>query len=161
PAIGYPFFNTAIPHKRHLTKGSCICWPAAVIPYPGEASSRLGTHLIAGDYRPLGKNWVQAFVKRNPSIKVKRSRSIDSRQVQAIKPANRYNIVEWGDMHMGQIDRLQSSSLRRSRRASRALAKAGMLRSHARNLFPIDKTGILKGKGSNGLVLRLSNVKAI
>ncbi|OHW96950.1 transposase, partial [Colletotrichum incanum] len=36
---------------------------------------------IAGDHRPLGKNWVQAFVKRNPSIKVKRSRSIDSRRI--------------------------------------------------------------------------------
>ncbi|OHW95395.1 transposase, partial [Colletotrichum incanum] len=151
PAIGYPFFNTAIPHKRHLTKGSCICWPAAVIPYPGEASSRLGTHLIAGDYRPLGKNWVQAFVKRNPSIKVKRSRSIDSRRPSFIPESVRRSST-------GQAACLP---LPPRQRASRALAKAGMLRSHARNLFPIDKTGILKGKGSNGLVLRLSNVKAI
>ncbi|OHW95288.1 transposase, partial [Colletotrichum incanum] len=33
-----------------------------------------------GDTQPLGKRWVNAFIRRNPSIKVQRSRSIDSRR---------------------------------------------------------------------------------
>ncbi|OHW98883.1 transposase, partial [Colletotrichum incanum] len=90
----YPFFNTAIPHKRHPTKGSCICWPAAVIPYPGEASSRLGS---SRSLAIIGHSFQHLAIP----------------EVQAIKLANRYNI---------------------------------------------DKTRILKGKGSNGLVLRLSKL---
>ncbi|CCF41367.1 transposase, partial [Colletotrichum higginsianum] len=34
-----------------------------------------------GDTDPLGKGWIQAFIRRNPSIKVQRSRPIDSRRV--------------------------------------------------------------------------------
>ncbi|OHW95286.1 transposase [Colletotrichum incanum] len=34
-----------------------------------------------GDTQPLGKRWVNAFIRRNPSINVQRSRSIDSRRV--------------------------------------------------------------------------------
>ncbi|KAF4883786.1 hypothetical protein CGCF415_v015717 [Colletotrichum fructicola] len=36
---------------------------------------------IHGDTQPLGKNWVQAFIKRNPSVKVQRSRAIDSQRI--------------------------------------------------------------------------------
>ncbi|KAF6843604.1 transposase [Colletotrichum musicola] len=34
-----------------------------------------------GDTKPLGKRWINAFIRRNPSVKVQRSRSIDSRRV--------------------------------------------------------------------------------
>ncbi|KAF4921140.1 Jerky protein-like protein-like [Colletotrichum fructicola] len=86
-----------------------------------------------GDTQPLGKRWVDGFKRR---IKVQRSRSIDSRRVngastevirdwfkylampriQAIKPANRYNM---------------------------------------------DETGILEGKGDNGLVLGRAETKSV
>ncbi|KAH9237547.1 hypothetical protein K456DRAFT_49823 [Colletotrichum gloeosporioides 23] len=72
------------------------------------------------------------FLRRNPSIKVQRSRSIDSRpstevisqwfkylampRITAIKPANRYNM---------------------------------------------DETGILEGKGDNGLVLGRAATKSV
>ncbi|OLN80949.1 hypothetical protein CCHL11_10420, partial [Colletotrichum chlorophyti] len=35
---------------------------------------------VRGDTRPLGRNWVQAFIRRNPSIKVQRARAIDSQR---------------------------------------------------------------------------------
>ncbi|CCF45332.1 transposase, partial [Colletotrichum higginsianum] len=69
-----------------------------------------------GDKEPIGKGWIHAFLKRNPSIKVQRSRLIDSRrvngastevirdwfkllaipEVKGIKPSNRYNMDETG-----------------------------------------------------------------
>lgn len=69
-----------------------------------------------GDSIPLGKRWVQAFLKRNPSVKVQKSQRVDSSrvsgattevihswfryldlpEVQAIKPANRWNLDEAG-----------------------------------------------------------------
>ncbi|KZL63298.1 hypothetical protein CI238_11606, partial [Colletotrichum incanum] len=80
-AIGYPFFNTTIPHKRHLTKGFCIYWPAAVIPYLGEVSSRLRSS------RSLAIIGHSAFVKRNLSIKVKGSRSINLKRINKDTPS--------------------------------------------------------------------------
>ena len=32
---------------------------------------------VHGDVEPLGKNWVQSFIKRNPSVRVHKSRAID------------------------------------------------------------------------------------
>src|SRR5208337_4543828 len=78
---------------------------------------------IRGDLKPLGKRWVQAFLKRNPGIKVQRKHTIDSRRVNgasteiirnwwvrllipeilAIKPENRWNADEAGIME-GQGD---------------------------------------------------------
>ena len=34
-----------------------------------------------GDSEPLGKRWLQAFLRRNPALKVQKSRSIDSQRV--------------------------------------------------------------------------------
>ena len=36
---------------------------------------------IKGDNQPLGKRWIQAFLKRNPILKTKRARTIDSQHV--------------------------------------------------------------------------------
>ncbi|OHW97453.1 transposase [Colletotrichum incanum] len=89
-----------------------------------------------GDTDPLGKQWIQGFKRRNPSIKVQRSRPIDSRringactevirdwfkllaipEIKGIKPANRYNM---------------------------------------------DETGILEGQGSNGLVLGMAETTSV
>jgi 4-hydroxybenzoate polyprenyltransferase len=71
-----------------------------------------------GDNKPLGKRWIQAFLRRNPVLKTKRARNIDSQrvngatipiiqswfqllslpQIQAIKPENRWNMDESGIM---------------------------------------------------------------
>ncbi|CCF31857.1 transposase, partial [Colletotrichum higginsianum] len=53
----------------------------------GVAPTHLQVRLFAerilhamGDTEPIGKGWIQAFLKRNPSVKVQRSRPIDSRR---------------------------------------------------------------------------------
>ncbi|KAK8121468.1 transposase [Apiospora kogelbergensis] len=73
---------------------------------------------LKGDHTPLGKNWIAAFFRRNPILRTKRQRRIDSQRIngastevirswfpklripaiQAIKPENRYNMDEHGIM---------------------------------------------------------------
>jgi len=73
---------------------------------------------VNGDHQPIGKHWMQAFLKRNPSIRTQRSYSRESVRVNgattevispwfnhfyipevlAIKPENRYNMDEAGIM---------------------------------------------------------------
>jgi DDE superfamily endonuclease/helix-turn-helix, Psq domain/Tc5 transposase DNA-binding domain len=73
---------------------------------------------IKGDHQPLGKRWIQAFLKRNPSIRTQKSYSRESAringattevirpwfnhffnpEIQAIKPEHRYNMDEAGIM---------------------------------------------------------------
>ena len=36
---------------------------------------------VKGDLDPLGKKWISGFLRRNPTIKVQRSKSIDSKRV--------------------------------------------------------------------------------
>jgi hypothetical protein len=36
---------------------------------------------IKGDTLPLGKNWLEAFFRRNPELKIKRQRRIDSQRL--------------------------------------------------------------------------------
>lgn len=90
---------------------------------------------IKGDYEPLGKHWMQAFLKRNPVIRTKKHRSIDScrvngattevikpwfqhlhlPEIQAIKPENRYNMDESGIIEgLGENGLVVGSSERRS-----------------------------------------------
>ncbi|KAF4475427.1 hypothetical protein CGGC5_v015994 [Colletotrichum fructicola Nara gc5] len=87
---------------------------------------RIGSE-IHGDSQPLGKNWVQSFIKRNPSAMVQAprllravtncsGRNIAIPEIMAIKASNRYNM---------------------------------------------DETGILEGRGSNGLVLGSSETRSI
>jgi hypothetical protein len=69
-----------------------------------------------GDDKPIGKHWMQAFLRRNPSLRTQKSYSRESArvngataevikpwfnrffipEVQAIKPENRYNMDEAG-----------------------------------------------------------------
>jgi DDE superfamily endonuclease/helix-turn-helix, Psq domain/Tc5 transposase DNA-binding domain len=73
---------------------------------------------VKGDHQPLGKHWMQAFLKRNPTIQTQKAYSRESArvngastevirpwfnhlslpEVQAIKPENRYNMDEAGIM---------------------------------------------------------------
>ncbi|KZL83394.1 transposase, partial [Colletotrichum incanum] len=89
-----------------------------------------------GDTQPLGKRWVNAFIRRNPSIKVQRSRSIDSRRVNR---ASAKVIRDW----------------------FKYLAIPAIIAIKPANRYNMDKTGILEGKGSNGLVLGRAETKSV
>ncbi|KAL5612103.1 hypothetical protein BROUX41_000349 [Berkeleyomyces rouxiae] len=81
-----------------------------------------------GDSSPLGKNWTQNFIKRNPSIKIRRSRAIDS---QRISGASTDVIRSWfRHLDIPEIKAINPC-----------------------NRYNMDETGIQEGKGSNGLVL--------
>ena len=89
-----------------------------------------------GDSQPLGKHWVQAFLKRNPSIKVQRSKSIDSKRINGAST----NVI---------------------RRWFRYLTLPGIKDIKPANRFNMDESGILEGRGDNGLVLGSSEKKAV
>jgi hypothetical protein len=90
---------------------------------------------VKGDYHPLGKHWMQAFLKRNPSICTQKAQSRESvrvngastevirpwfnylhiPEVRAIKPENRYNMDEAGIMEgLGENGLVVGSSEKRS-----------------------------------------------
>ena len=72
--------------------------------------------MIKRDYKELGKRWMKGFLRRNPILRTKKARNIDSIRVNStttiiikswfqrlvipaitiIKPENRYNIDESG-----------------------------------------------------------------
>ncbi|CCF47772.1 transposase [Colletotrichum higginsianum] len=89
-----------------------------------------------GDTEPIGKGWIQAFLKRNPSIKVQRSRPIDSRRING---ASTEVIREWFKL----------------------LAIPEVQGIKPANRYNMDETGILEGQGSNGLVLGMSETKSV
>lgn len=91
---------------------------------------------VHGDRQPLGKNWVQSFIKRNPSVRVHRSRAIDSQRVNGAST----NIIRPWFKH---------------------LAIPEIMAIKAANRYNMDETGILEGRGSNGLVLGSSEARSI
>ncbi len=91
--------------------------------------------VIKGDYKDLGKRWMDGFLRRNPILRTKRARTIDSVRVNGatttvirswfprlatptittIKPENRYNMDESGIMEGYGVNGLVvGSSERRS-----------------------------------------------
>ena len=91
--------------------------------------------IIKGDHKNLGKRWMDGFLRRNPILRTKRARTIDSVRVNgattsvikgwfprlatptiaAIKPENRYNMDESGIMEgYGANGLVVGSSERRS-----------------------------------------------
>ena len=83
---------------------------------------------LQGGPQTLGKNWFQAFIHRNPSIKVQRARPIDS---QHINRASTDIIRAWFRyLSIPQVKAIQPA-----------------------NRYNMDETGILEGQGSNSLVL--------
>nr|AER39694.1 transposase [Verticillium dahliae] len=83
---------------------------------------------LQGGPQTIGKNWFQAFTRRNPSIKVQRARPIDS---QRINGATTNVIRDWFRyLSIPEIKAIQPV-----------------------NRYNMDETGILEGRGSNGLVL--------
>ncbi|TIC97836.1 Jerky like protein [Colletotrichum higginsianum] len=109
----------------------------------GVAPTHLQVRLFAerilhamGDTEPIGKGWIQAFLKRNPSVKVQRSRPIDSRRVNG---ASTEVIRDWFKL----------------------LAIPEITSIKPANRYNMDETGILEGQGSNGLVLGMSETKSV
>ncbi|KAK8036881.1 transposase [Apiospora phragmitis] len=56
---------------------------------------------LHGNPMPLGKNWIESFLRRHPALRTKRQRRIDSQRIngastEAIKPENRHNMDEHG-----------------------------------------------------------------
>ncbi|KAI1000588.1 hypothetical protein K3495_g7605 [Podosphaera aphanis] len=91
---------------------------------------------VDGNFQPLGKNWVQKFINRNPSIKVQRCRAID---FQRVNGASENIIRPWFDR----------------------LAESEIMAIKPCNRYNMDETGILEGMGSNGLVLGSSERRSI
>ncbi|KZL81973.1 hypothetical protein CI238_05935 [Colletotrichum incanum] len=40
--------------------------------------------VAAGDKRPLGKKWMEGFLKRNPAVKTLKSKKIDYKRVKSV-----------------------------------------------------------------------------
>ncbi|KAI1004552.1 hypothetical protein K3495_g3665 [Podosphaera aphanis] len=87
------------------------------------------------NFQPLGKNWVQKFINKNPSIKVQRCRAID---FQRVNGASQNIIRPW-------FDRLAESEIMAIRPCNR---------------YIMDETGILEGRESNSLVLGSSECRS-
>ncbi|KAK1854692.1 putative transposase [Colletotrichum chrysophilum] len=87
-------------------------------------------------FQDLQRLWVDGFMRRNPSIKVQRSRSIDSRRVNG---ASTEVIRDW----------------------FKYLAMPRITAIKPANRYNMDETGILEGKGDNGLVLGRAATKSV
>ena len=91
---------------------------------------------VREDTRPLGKRWVRAFLKRNPSIQVQRSRTIDSKRVNG---ASTEIIRNW--FHFLQIPAIKAIK--------------------PENRYNADEAGVMEGQGENGLVLGSAEGRSI
>ena len=92
--------------------------------------------VLKGDDKPLGKRWIQAFLKRNPIIKTKRFKSIDSQRVNG---ATGLIIKLWFQW----------------------LSLPQILVIKPKNRYNMDEAGIMEGFGVNGLVVRSSGKRSI
>ena len=81
-----------------------------------------------GDLSPLGKRWMEGFLRRNPVIKTQKSKSIDSKRVNG---ATTDIIRPW--FRFFDIPEVKTVK--------------------PENRWNMDEAGILEGQGSNGLVL--------
>jgi hypothetical protein len=89
-----------------------------------------------GDSTPLGKRWVASFLKRNPGIKVLRSRRMDAKRTNG---ATTEVIRQW----------------------FRLLAIPEIQAIQPANRWNMDEAGLIEGQGENGLVLGSTNNQSI
>jgi hypothetical protein len=92
--------------------------------------------VIKGDNQKLGKRWIEGFLRRNPILRTKRARNIDSVRV------NRATI----SMIKGWFHRL-------------ALPAISSIKPE--NRWNMDESGIIEGMGANGLVVGSSDRRSI
>jgi 4-hydroxybenzoate polyprenyltransferase len=91
---------------------------------------------VKGDNQPLGKHWITAFLKRNPSICTQRALSRESARIngattEVIKPWFNY-------LHIPEIKAIKPD-----------------------NRYNMDEAGIMEGQGENGLVVGSSERRAL
>lgn len=89
-----------------------------------------------GDDQPLGKHWMEGFLRRNPEVRTVRGKPIDSRRLNGAT----INVIK----DFFQLQQLPDVK--------------DIPGEHRYNM---DETGILEGRGSNGLVLGHAEKKAI
>lgn len=87
------------------------------------------------DLRPLGKNWIASFLRRNPRIKTLRARSLDSRRANG---ANPFTIQHFFDL----------------------LNQPGIRTIAPCNRWNMDEAGIFQALGINNLILGQANRKS-
>ncbi|KAJ0160843.1 hypothetical protein CTA2_7213, partial [Colletotrichum tanaceti] len=132
----------AVANRQSLRKAS-IEWGIRIQHALSVAPTYLQVKLFAerilqaiGDTEPIGRGWISAFLKRNPSVKVQRSRPIDSRRING---ASTEVIRDWFNL----------------------LAIPEIKGIKPANRYNMDETGILEGQGSNGLVLGMAKTKSV
>ncbi|KAK6212209.1 transposase [Colletotrichum tabaci] len=89
----------------------------------------LAERMMGSINQPLGKRWVNRFLRRNPSIGTRRSRAIDARRWKA----HSSEVIEDFFHRLDSIPTIQGIN--------------------PSNRWNMDETGIMEGKGANGLVL--------
>jgi 4-hydroxybenzoate polyprenyltransferase len=92
--------------------------------------------ILKGDLNLLSKRWIQAFIRRNPILKTKRTGNVDSAQVNSATT---------------QIIRAWFQYL--------VLPKVLVIKPE--NRYNMDEAGIMEGLGVNGLAVGSSQVKGI
>jgi hypothetical protein len=92
--------------------------------------------VIKGDHKELGKRWMEGFLRRNPILRTKRARNIDSVRVNGATTAI---IKSW-------FQRLIIPAI--------AIIKP-------ENRYNMDESGIMEGHGANGLVVGSSERRSI
>lgn len=89
-----------------------------------------------GDNKPLGKRWVEHFIKRNPEVRTKRGKPMDSKRVNGVT----INILN-DFFQFFLLPLIQSIP--------------------PEHRYNMDETGILEGRGSNGLVLGSAETNSV
>ncbi|KAI8406645.1 hypothetical protein FOFC_14115 [Fusarium oxysporum] len=85
-----------------------------------------------GDLKPIGKNWIEVFLRRNPSVKTLRGKAVDS-------------------------NRLEEAPTEKVQDCFRRLPLPVVKRIPPQYRYNMDETSIMEGKGNNGLVLGSSD----
>jgi DDE superfamily endonuclease/Tc5 transposase DNA-binding domain len=91
---------------------------------------------VKGDHEPLGKRWMQAFLRRNPSLRTQRAHSRESARING---ATTEVIRPWFNrLHISEIHTIKPE-----------------------NRYNMDEAGIMEGLGENGLVVGSAEKRSI
>ena len=91
---------------------------------------------IKGDPKPIGKRWMEGFLRRNPILRTKRARNIDSVRVNGATTAV---IKSWFQRLLIPV----------------------ITTIKPENIYNMDESGIMEGVGVNGLVVGSSERRSI
>ena len=91
---------------------------------------------VKGDHEPLGKRWMQAFLRRNPSLRTQRAHSRESARING---ATTEVIRPWFNrLHISETHTIKPE-----------------------NRYNMDEAGIMEGLGENGLVVGSAEKRSI